>query len=235
MTNSAPNNASTHLIKQPNAKVAQSGLSQPHMRFLIPCKYLQHAQTYIETLYLLMETETGDNGERERRKKKEKLFRTAEFIHAPHSPSMFEKKKKIRKQNWCLLHSFKFKPYILKKRWWIDPAAAAAQSTDETTQECEQDIKMSDGLNDSRLLMILENRGRKKTIIMIIKTETNCHAMPATINAASLRASGSSVREREIGAWATDGKKPHESTAAADDSTQRRHRVLGGGVLSSGP
>jgi hypothetical protein len=79
------------------------------------------------------------------------------------------------------------------------------------------------------MLMIFENRGRKKTIIiMIIKTETNCHAMPATINAASLRASGSSVREREIGAWATDGKKPHEATAADEESAQRRHRVLGG-------
>jgi hypothetical protein len=52
------------------------------------------------------------------------------------------------------------------------------------------------------MLMIFENRGRKKTIILIIiiTTETNCHAMPATINAASLRASGSSAREREIGA-----------------------------------
>jgi hypothetical protein len=89
---------------------------------------------------------------------------------------------------------------------------------------------MSDGLNDR-----VANDFWKKTIILIIiiTTETNCHAMPATINAASLRASGSSAREREIGAWATNGKKPHETTAAAEECAERRHRVLGASFVGS--
>ncbi len=121
-----------------------------------------------------------------------------------HTPHPCLKKKKIRKNNWCLLHSFKL-------------SLTSSKSDDDSIQLLHNRLMRRRLRSASKIskwvmvwmiamLMILENRGRKKTIIIIIIiiTETNCHAMPATRNAASLRAevrcgSGKSVREQRTG------------------------------------
>lgn len=63
-----------------------------------------------------METETGDNGEREREKMKEKLFfelQNSFMRHTPHS--CLQKRKENKEAELVSLHSVKLNLYILKK------------------------------------------------------------------------------------------------------------------------